>query len=90
MEIYGKVFTLEGNPMNVKISIILNIQHDDNYKDLYGFLTGDILVIEKDHVPFDFDSYSNLNVNVIVRRTWYFPSKGVDKISWAFPPSLLD
>ena len=44
----------------------LEIGHNYNDKELYNFER--VIVLENGHAPFDFDPYSNLNVNAIIKK----------------------
>ena len=45
--------------------LVLEIEHNCNEEELYNFET--MVVLEKDRAR-DFDPYSNLNVNVILKK----------------------
>jgi len=47
------------------------IEHGHDDEELYNFEM--MVVLEKDKVTFDFDPYSNLNVNDILKKWGYFP-----------------
>jgi len=49
---------------------MLEIDHNRNDEEFYKFETE--IVLEKDKLPFDFDPYSNLNVNAILTKWGYF------------------
>ena len=45
---------------------VLVIEHNHNSEELYNFET--VAILKKDQVPFDFDCYSNLNINNILKK----------------------
>ena len=66
MLIKGEVVSIEGDNRYAIITnkeSVLEVQHDRINEELYNFKT--IVFLEKDQAPFDFNPYSNLNVNVI-------------------------
>ena len=69
MLIKGKVIIIQRDNLCDMIThreLLLEIDHNYNDKELYNFET--MAVLEKDKAPFEFDPYSNLNVNVVLRN----------------------
>jgi len=50
--------------------LVLEIKHNRDDKELYNFET--VTTLEKAKAPFNFDPYSNLNVNPILKKWGYF------------------
>ena len=57
-------------PYNHKQGASIGIEHNCNDEEIYNFETMSIL--ENDKAPFDFDPYSNLNMNAILKKWCYF------------------
>jgi len=68
-----QVVTIVGDNLCAIITdkgLVLEINHNCNDEELYNFEM--MAVFETDKVPFNFDPYSNLNVNDILKKWGYF------------------
>jgi len=64
MLIKGHVVTVKGDNLSARINnkgIVLEIEHNHNDEELNNFEI--VVVVEENKTHFDFDPYSNLNVN---------------------------
>lgn len=52
---------------------LIYIDHDEDDEDLRGFVFEEVALIEDDMTPFDFDCFSNLEVNYIKHTKGHFP-----------------
>ena len=69
----GNMLTIEADNLCITITDKwpeLETKHGHNHKELYNFET--VFVLEKDKTPFDFDPYSNLSVNAILKTLGNF------------------
>ena len=79
------VVTIDASPMKMQVSDqpIINIDHDDNDEELWGF---SVSTIEAGDVsPFEFDPYSNLVVNAVLRKQGYFPGLSLEGTPLSLP-----
>jgi len=79
MLIKGEVVFVEGDSLCAMIiskGTVLEMEYDRNDKELYNFKTGETL--KKHKAPFDFDPFSNLNVNAILKKWCHFPRMAKD------------
>ena len=65
--------TIDASPLKIQrlAQPIINIEHDENDEDLWGFTIA--MLEEEDKAPFDFDPHSNLSINALLRNQGYFP-----------------
>ena len=69
MLINGEVETIEGDNLCATITskeLALEVEHNQANEELYNFKM--IAALKKDQAPFEFDPYSNLKANVILKR----------------------
>jgi len=80
MLVKGTILTIEGDNLRAIITYkgpILGIEHKCDDEELYNFDT--IAMLEKNKVPVDFDSYSNLSINYILKGQGYVPGQVMGK-----------
>ena len=69
MLIKEEEITIEGDSLSATIiieGVVLEVEHSRNDEKLNNFEK--MAILEKDQAPFDFNPYSNLNVNAILKR----------------------
>ena len=91
----GVPVTIDASPMRIKTveNPLINVEHDENDEDLWGFNEEVSLIKEDKRTPLCHDPYSNMIVNAIMKKQGHFPrmtlgkKKGIAKnagITW--PP----
>jgi hypothetical protein len=65
--------TINACPMKMQINDkpVIHVEHDEQDEDLWGFNVS--MIAEEDKVPFDFNPYSNLVINALLRAQGHFP-----------------
>ena len=84
----GALITINASPLKIQhhVQPIINIEHDENDEDLWGFTVA--MLEEEDKAPFDFDPHSNLSINALLRNQGYFPGMALGVRSTSSFPSL--
>lgn len=78
--IKGEVVIIKGNNLCATITKkgpTLEVKHSWNDQEHYNFDT--TVVLEKDQALFDFNPYSKLNVNAIIKRWGYFLGLAIER-----------
>ena len=59
---------------------LINVEHDENDEDLWGFNAKEVSFIEEDEkTPLRYDLHSNMIVNGILRKQGHFPGMTLGK-----------
>ena len=62
----GALVTIDASPLKIQrpAQPIINMEHDENDEDLWGFTIA--MLEEEDKAPFDFDPHSNMSINALL------------------------
>jgi len=77
----GVPITIDASSMRIKTveNPLINVEHDENDEDLWGFSEEVSLIEEDERTPLHYDLHSNMTTNAILRKQGHFPRMTLGK-----------
>ena len=84
----GVLITIDASPMKIHgvDKSLIHADHDEQDEELWGFHDEVVAMIEQDEkTPLDFDPYSNILVNALLKKQGHFPRMTLGRKKKASP-----
>ena len=72
----GVPITIDASPMKIQVvdKSLIHVDHDEQDEDLWGFQIEEVTLIDiEEQTLLDFDPYSNILVNALMKKQGHFP-----------------